>query len=379
MKLLDRYVLRNFLEPFFICFFGFIAIWLIFDLADNGPDFTQAKASFKVIGYFYLTQLPQTMVISLPIGLLLGLLYSLSRMSRSQEVIAMLTAGRSVPRVILPLIFVGLAATAVCMALNYQLAPHAESIRKVALEQISRGRRAGEIEPVKGHLFRDRRTNRIWFARRFTPGSLQLDGVQVAQQEEDGRISKKWYALRAVYDPKNMNWTLNRGMSVEFSEAGEIASTDNFQDSYRIVKDWSETPWRVGSVRLDAQGLSVPELKEYLLHNADFPALQLAPYRATLSDRWALPWSCLIVVFVAAPLGIVFSRRGVLAGVATSIFIFFGMIMIRSLFLALGKGNRIDPWIAPWVPNAIFFFVGLILLWFRTTNRDFPKLRLGKG
>ena len=49
MKLLDRYVLRNFLEPFVICFFGFIAIWLIIDLSDNGPDFLDARASLKQV------------------------------------------------------------------------------------------------------------------------------------------------------------------------------------------------------------------------------------------------------------------------------------------------------------------------------------------
>ena len=59
MKLLDRYLLRNFLEPFLICSFGFLAIWLVFDLADNGQDFLQAGASFKQVGFFYLTQLPQ--------------------------------------------------------------------------------------------------------------------------------------------------------------------------------------------------------------------------------------------------------------------------------------------------------------------------------
>ena len=374
MKLLDRYVLRNFLEPFFLCFFGFIAIWLIFDLADNGPDFTQAHASFKAVAYFYLTQLPQTVLISMPIGILLGLLYSLSRMSRSNELISMLTAGRSVPRLLLPLVGVGLAGTALCMALNYRLAPHAESIRKVALEQISRGKRAGEVEPVKGHLFRDRMGNRIWFVRRFTPGSMQLDGVQVAQQEDDGHISRKWYAMRAVYDPKLKVWALVRGTILDFDPSGEIVKTDHFDDSFRVVKTWTETPWRVGSSRLDPQGLSVPEIEEFLRYNADFPAAQLAPYRATLADRWALPWTCLIVIFVAAPLGIVFSRRGVLAGVASSIFIFFGMIMLRYLFLALGKGNRIDPSLAPWVANALFLVVGLVLLYFRATNRDFPRL-----
>ncbi len=378
MKLLDRYVLRNFLEPFFICFFGFIAVWLIFDLADNGPDFTQARASLKAVGYYYLTQLPQTVVISLPIGLLLALLYSLSRMSRSNEIISMLGAGRSVPRLILPLIVVGLVGTAVCALLNYELAPHAEAVRKQALEQISRGRRAGEVEAVRGHLFRDRLEDRIWFVKRYTPGSLQLDGVQITQQDEKGRINKKWYALRAVYDPRAKSWTLSRGITVEFDKHGEVLKTDDFQAGHRQILSWEETPWRIGSTRLDPQGLSIPELREFLRFNSDFPEQQLAPYRATLSDRWALPWTCLIVIFVASPLGIVFSRRGVLAGVASSLFIFFGMIIIRYLFLALGKGNRIDPTMAPWIPNVFFLAVGFLLLYFRATNRDLPKLAFWK-
>jgi LPS export ABC transporter permease LptG len=379
LKLLDRYVLRSFLEPFFICFFGFLAVWLIFDLADNGQDFAEAKASFKAVGYYYLTQLPQTVVISLPIGLLLGLLYSLSRMSRSNELISMLGAGRSVPRLLLPLIAAGLVATAVCAALNYELAPRAEAVREQALEQISRGRRADDIEAVRGHLFRDRLEHRIWFARRYTPGEVQLEDVQITQQDDKGRVSRKWYARKAVFDPRTKVWTLNQGIAVEFDQNGEAVKIDDFQTGRREIRDWKETPWRIGSTRLEAQGLTVPELREFLSANADFPAQQLAPYRATLSDRWALPWTCLIVIFVAAPLGIVFSRRGVLAGVASSIFIFFGMIIIRYLFLALGKGNRIDPTLAPWIPNVFFFAMGLVLLYFRATNRDLPKLRWKKG
>ena len=47
MRILDRYVLRSFLEPFLMAFFGFLAIWLIIDLSDNGSDFLEAHASFK--------------------------------------------------------------------------------------------------------------------------------------------------------------------------------------------------------------------------------------------------------------------------------------------------------------------------------------------
>ena len=44
-SLLSKYILRQFLTPFAYCFTGFIIIWLIIDLSDNGPDFFDAKAS----------------------------------------------------------------------------------------------------------------------------------------------------------------------------------------------------------------------------------------------------------------------------------------------------------------------------------------------
>lgn len=100
----------------------------------------------------------------------------------------------------------------------------------------------------------------------------------------------------------------------------------------------------------------------------------LAPYRTNLYDRWAFPWSCLVLVFIAAPLGIVYNRRGVLGGVTAAIFLFVGTIVLRSFLLALGKGARLDPMLAAWLPQLTFFLIGLVLLWFRATNRDLPKL-----
>src|SRR6267154_737044 len=115
MNILDRYVLRSFLEPFLMCFAGFVAIWLIIDISDNFNDFLEAHASFKTIFGYYVTQIPTTILMSLPVGLMLALLFSLSRMSRTNELISQLTAGRSVVRVLLPLIAVGVATTAFCL------------------------------------------------------------------------------------------------------------------------------------------------------------------------------------------------------------------------------------------------------------------------
>jgi LPS export ABC transporter permease LptG len=375
MKLLDRYVLRNFLEPFAICFIGFIAIWLIFDLSDNGPDFIEAKTSPKQIARFYLTQLPQTILISLPVGLLLALLFSLSRMSRSNEIISMLTAGRSVTRLLVPLIVVGLIASAACILLNYELAPKAEAGKRAALEQITRGgKKSGKRGSVAGHLFVDRQNHRVWYVRKMRSDSPVLEGVHVSQRDPSGGIVRKWYAKRATYNGRDGTWEFARGRAVDFDAEGDILRTDDFSSQFRVVSGWSETPWRIASSQLEAQNLSIPDLRDYLKHNLDFPEAQLAPYRTYLQHRWALPWSCLVVVFIAAPLGIVYSRRAVLAGVASSIFIFFGMIFLTNFFLAMGKGARVDPFVAAWLPNLFFFTLGVVLLYFRSTNRDYPKL-----
>src|ERR1700691_5529885 len=139
MRLLDRYVLQNFVIPFLYSTCGFLAIWLVFDLSDNGHDFIEAHVKLTTLAYFYLTQFPQILVICLPVGLLLALLYSLSRMSRSNEIISMLTAGKSVTRILIPLMAAGLAISAACMALNYTLAPHSEASKKTILDEIVRG------------------------------------------------------------------------------------------------------------------------------------------------------------------------------------------------------------------------------------------------
>ncbi len=125
MKILDRYVLQKFLLPFIYCFFGFIAIWFIFDLSDNLQDFLQGKAGFDVLLAYYMSQIPQIIVICLPIGLLLALLYSLTAMSRTNEIISMLGAGQSVVRILVPLFAVGLVLTAITAYFNYESAPHA--------------------------------------------------------------------------------------------------------------------------------------------------------------------------------------------------------------------------------------------------------------
>src|SRR3979490_643136 len=119
MRHLDRYVVRNFLQAYFYCIAGFVSIWFIFDVSDNISTFLDQRISRTLILQYYLTQIPQILVILLPVALLLALLFSLGRMSRSNEIVSMLTSGVSLPRILAPLLFIGLLTTAASTALNY--------------------------------------------------------------------------------------------------------------------------------------------------------------------------------------------------------------------------------------------------------------------
>lgn len=372
MRLLDRYVLKNFIAPFLFCFCGFLAIWLVIDLSDNGGEFIEAKVPLIGMAGFYATQFPQIAVMSLPVGLLLALLYSLSRMSRNNELISILGAGVSVGRILLPLIVVGLLVTAGSLALNYKLAPHSEKEKKRVLNDLMKKKFKGG--DLGGILFRNRLSNRTWYIEKMRRES-ELEGVHITQQDQEGNISTKYYAHRAIFNPEKKLWTFERGRTVHFDAAGNKLKEDLWERGSLQMTDWSETPWRISSSNLDPQNLSIPELADYLRFNADFPETQLAPYRTHYYYRWALPWECLSVILIAAPLGIVYSRRGVLGGVAAAIFYFAALLFFTNLLLALGKGARMPALAAAWAPNVTFAIIGFCLLYMRSHNREFPTFK----
>ncbi|MGZ5001760.1 MAG: LptF/LptG family permease [Chthoniobacterales bacterium] len=369
MRLLDRYVLRNFLQAYFYCSAAFFSIWLVFDFSDKISTFLDERVAFSTVVAYYLTQFPEIVVIILPIALLLALLFCLSRMSRTNEIVSMLANGVSVPRLLVPLFIMGLLTVAASGALNFSLAPHAESARKAYFEDM----RAESRDPnLLGQIFRNRSDNRTWFIQRFRPDRNEFTTVQVLQQDSNDNIVLNYLAASASYNEATHEWELKQVKLVKYDEAGNIIEEQTF-DSL-LMPQWSETPFRLASSNMHAELLSLSELREYMHFNSDFPHALLAPFATHLQYRLALPWTCLVIVFLAAPLAIGYSRSGVLSNVAFAIALVFSLNFLTHLFLALGEGDRVSPWIAAWAPNIVFAIFGVLLLYLRATNRDVRSL-----
>ncbi len=366
MRLLDRYVLRIFLRAYLFCIAAFLAVWLVFDISDKISTLLDEHVSIFSVVQYYLTQTPEIVVVVLPVALLLALLFCLSRMSRTNEIVSMLTAGVSIPRLLVPLMAMGLVTAAISGALNYSLAPHAESARKAYFNEMRSSN--GGREGVLGQIFRNRSENRTWFIQKFHPERNEFITVQVLQQDAADNIVKNYMAASATFQQQPHTWELRGVKVVSYDTMGNITHEENLPSL--SLPEWAETPFRLASSTMRAELLSVPELRDYLRYNSDFPQSLLAPFSTQLEYRLALPWTCVVIVLIAAPLAIGFSRKGVLSSVAAAIGLVFSMNFLTHLFLALGEGDRISAWVAGWTPNIIFAAVGLFLLYLRSTNRE---------
>ncbi len=382
--ILDRYVIRGVVVPLALSFFGLVGIWMIMDLTDNGKVF-MTEEGFSLLGRYYLVQLPQIVLLVLPITLLLSLLFSLGKMSKSNELVSMQGAGLSMGQVLKPIYVAGFYATLVCIVLNYDWAPRAEAHKEGILNRLQdalndkeKGReRSSEQDEwaAMAWMYRNTTDHRTWFVGRVPVDLANAPMKYVAiwnQAMDSNRVTYSLRADQAHWDYQTKIWTFRKARVWEFDEFGTP------KVSYYPVltrEDWNETPWHVVSSSYKAEFLGIPGLTSYLRTNEDLTDAKLAPYRTHWHYSWAEPFRCFFIVLMAAPLGIVHSRRGVLGGVAASILIFFALIFFDSVFLALAEGGRIKSWLGAWGPNVALGLIGLLLFWMRANNKELPKLR----
>ncbi|MEM7144955.1 MAG: LptF/LptG family permease [Verrucomicrobiota bacterium] len=376
--LMERYVLQNFIVPFVFCFVGILAIWIIYDLSDNGPDFLDAKTPLLQIIWFYIQRLPQVVLLIMPVTLLLAILYSLGKMSRSNELISMLGAGKSLTSILKPIFVFGAMATLVCLILNYEWAPWAEGNQDSMLDKLNR--KGEEKAAGINQMHHSEAENRTWFIG-LIPFNLvenKLRNVEVRQRDESGRIVSTIFANSAFWFSKIGHWKFYNGRRILYNDPENSSPANRYViedfSSYDVDSPWSENPWKLISSSLKPEYLGIPQLTSYLKTNHDYTPSKLAPFRTHWHYRWSLPLSCLVIVLIAAPLGVVYSRRGILGGVASSIFIFALLVFTSHSFLALGKGNHLPPLVAAWLANLLFLVVGVALYWSKARNRELPKL-----
>lgn len=364
---IDRYIIRQFLGIFGVCFSALLMIWLLIDLSDNVSDFRRSGNFIATIVKFYGSRMPAVLMLLLPYSLLLSLLYCLGKLSTHREIIAIIQSGRGIFRLTLPLLIAGIFFTLFCMGINYHWAPLAEGNKDQILDEAK-----GQIVTEASHVvYRNPAYRRLWvigaFPARYEQGQPLMD-VEVTTTNDDHQIVSRLSASHAKWNRETRRWTFENALIGNFKPGAppEYESPEGALE----VDDWPETPWQLIKPGLSAAHLGIPDLNSWLNVNRQYPSsASPAPYLTQWHYRWALPFSCLVTVLLATPLAIHFSRRGPGGGIFLAVVLSALMLLLSSIVLAVGEAGIMSPVIAAWLPNAVFALLAVYLYHRRIAGR----------
>jgi lipopolysaccharide export system permease protein len=372
MRLHDRYLLRELLTPLAFCLGGFLVFWLAIFFTTHSEEIREAKLHFGDTLELCLANLPEFLVLLLPILLLLALLYALTHHAKFNELTALRAAGISLWRLCAPYFAVGLAATGIYFLLNEFAVPRgnawAEKIRHryVKIPRISNPRYKTSFVN-NGYLFA--RAHRLWKFEEFDTERGEMTSPNVNWPLPDGSL-RTLSANRAVF--ADGGWTFFKANLFAQSSA-ESKLVPVMTTNQITMREFSETPVQMlASLKFSEKqawavarsaDLPLTEIQELLRNNPDMSADNQQRLRTKLCGRLAEPWKCLVVVLMAIPFGAQSGRRNLFYGVAGSIFICFAYFVLQSVSLAFGAGGHLPAWLAAWLPNMIFAAAGFFLTW----------------
>lgn len=148
MRILSRYVLRQFLSPLVLSFLGFVAIFVVVDLVDRLSAFIDRGVDAATIAVYYAWHVPYVAVLVLPMAMLLASLFCIGELNRHRELAAMKSAGMSLYRIVLPLQVFALVVSGGAFLVADRVMPEANRRRA----NVERGEHSGRVRAVRSRV-----------------------------------------------------------------------------------------------------------------------------------------------------------------------------------------------------------------------------------
>ncbi len=203
MKLLDKYILKQFLSTFFFVVVILLAVISVIDMTDKMDKFAKAQLTSGQIFGYYLDFIPWIGSLVTPITIFIATVYVCSRMAGRTEVIAILSAGISFRRMMLPYFIGSFFIAALSFALNGWVIPNS-----------NKSKLAFEVQYLKNKYYYDKQNIHIQVAPDVylymkSYNNTNNTGYQFTLERfEDNKMIEKLTASRVEWDTAKQKWTL---------------------------------------------------------------------------------------------------------------------------------------------------------------------------
>ena len=319
----------------------------------------RGSASTETVGSIFLLLMPPALTFTIPVGILVGTLIALSRMSADSEITALRASGVSSRRLAVPVLGLAFAGTALTAAASMWITPL--SIRQMykLLNHIAAAQLTAEIQP---HVFEEQFPNTILYVGDMVPGPVV-------------RWRKVFLADIAPPDQRKPGPN-ERGNAPSITIASEAIAVPDLDrnrlqlsmlngSTHAIGQDPSEYySTSFGNMDQVLEAGQRSELKPRVYTTMDTGPLWRAAQesveaRIEFHQRLVLPLACILLALVALPLG-VSTRKG---GKSSAFVLTVGIALLYHTSLisliGLARQGTIPVGIALWIPNAVLLVLGI--------------------
>ena len=354
MKILDRYLLREFAGYLVLGLVGFVTILLVVEMFQRIDVFLDQHTSPAIVGRYLLYMAPEKIVQILPVAMLLATFLSLGQLNKFGELAAMRSAGLSLLRILAPVFGLAALLTLGLFAFDEMVVPAANQARDRTLERdIERVHREDLTERADVTYLGE--AGRIFLMRLYLIREKRMHEVSL-QEFKNGTLVQRIDADEASWDGDH--WVFSSGVVRTFEAGVETARPFTRMS----VRGLQERPEDFAREERNPAQMSWAELRRYVMRLRASGA-RIAGHLVDLHLKLALPLVNLIVVMIGGSVATRLRTQSAALGFGLSIAIAILYYAFVRLGQAFGHNGALPPYVAAWSGTVVFGGVGAWMLW----------------
>ncbi len=352
MSRLDRYVGRIALGAFVAASVFFMFVTVLVDLLNNVTRYAaraleHGLGGFDLAAYlvlYYAKLMPVLFTTITPFATAIACMFAVARLQHANEVVPMLFVGRSIHRILRPMLWLGVLA-ALAMAGCWQWV-----VPRVGADLATSESFLREGSDVQKNLWVERRAEGSYFAaQQFDPAAATLFGVSMLVEGTLAADTTLTVAARAVWDDDSGDWRL---------ENGWLKRT-----GLHTPQQWLGRPdltpevlVQQGRDAIEPEMLSYTDLFGLTVTRPNQPDVRLALHRHV---TW--PLANVLLLLLVLPLAVHFDRGSRISRVLGAIGLCGAYLLLDLICQRLGTRNLLHPVVAAWVPTIVFGSFGVVM------------------
>ena len=353
MRIIDRYIFREILSHALLGLGVFTFVIFVPQLVQIMNVVARGSGDARQIALLFLSAFPRVLTFSVPIGVLVGVLIGLGRMSADSELIAMNAAGMGRKRILIPVGLLAVLATGVTLCMTVWLGPISIHTMRSLEERLRSTEASFEIQP---RIFNEQFPHLVLYVQDISAAAMNWHGVFLAESD-GGDVSRLTLAEDAIVATDR-----DQGKLQLFLRQGTVHESEAQGPERYGISAFGERDQALsvgGNAAAQAPGLINSErpLRQLLADKG--PAATES--HVEFQRRLAFPAACLVFALVALPVGSRPRRGGRAGGFILAIALVSAYYIVFVFCAELARAGSLPIWLGIWTANILMAAAGIAL------------------